>query len=196
LRAWHLPDLRDISHLLLQLETPMDTVVAWAHAARAAGVQVVLNAAPARELPPGLLATVDALIVNEGELALLSGVRGDVAAGLAKIDVPRVFVTLGARGCCARVDGEILLQPSFAVEAVDTTGAGDTFCGTLVAAFAQDAAPANVLRRACAAAALACTRLGAQSSVPTAREVEILYATGREAASRDALAEYCGVPSQ
>ncbi len=196
LRAEHLPDLSGISHLLLQLETPMDTVVAWARAAHAAGVQVVLNAAPARELPPGLLATIDTLIVNEGELALLSGVRGDVAAGLAKIDVPRVFVTLGARGCCARVDGEILLQPSFAVVAVDTTGAGDTFCGTLVAAFAQGAAPANALRRACAASALACTRLGAQSSVPMAREVEILLATGRESASREELAGYCGFPGR
>jgi ribokinase len=192
LRAGHLPDLSRTSHLLLQLETPMDTVVAWARAAHAASVQVVLNAAPARELPLGLLATIDMLIVNEGELAMLSGLRGDVAAGLAKIDVPRVFVTLGARGCCARVDGEILLQPAFAVEAVDTTGAGDTFCGTLVASFAQGAEPVDALRRACAASALACTRLGAQSSVPMTNQVDVLLATGRESTSRDDLASYCG----
>ncbi|HEV8695016.1 MAG TPA: ribokinase [Lysobacter sp.] len=195
LRAGHLPNLSGVSHLLVQLETPLEAVAAWAHIAKAAGVSVVLNAAPARALPPELLTSIDVLIVNEGELALLSGVHGDIAAGLAALDVGRVIVTLGARGCCARVDGEILLQPSFAVEAVDTTGAGDTFCGTLVAAFARGDALADGLRRACAASALACTRLGAQSSVPTSVEVDAMLATGRASATRDDLATYCGFAS-
>lgn len=198
LRADHLPPLEGISHLLLQLETPLDTVTACALAARAAGVQVVLNAAPARALPATLLEAVDVLIVNEGELAAIAGHPGLPLAGtLARIDVPCVIVTLGARGCLARVRGDIFLQPSFPVEAQDTTAAGDTFCGVLTAALSRgDALPA-ALRRASAAAALACTRLGAQASIPTQAEVDaFLQAQPMPADARQGhtgLAAYCGL---
>jgi ribokinase len=193
LQAEHLPVLSGVSHLLLQLETPLETVTAWARKAQAAGVAVVLNAAPAQQLLPDLLAAIDVLIVNEGELAMIAGVRDDISAALAKIDVDKVIVTLGARGCCARSGGQILLQPSFVVEAVDTTGAGDTFCGTLVAALAQHSSFEDALLRACAASALACTRLGAQSSVPAVAEVDQMLATGRESGSRAELARYCRI---
>nr|HMM23661.1 PfkB family carbohydrate kinase [Pseudoxanthomonas mexicana] len=73
LRPHHLPSLRGIGHLLLQLETPLDSVASYARLAREAGVRVVLNAAPAAALPPGLLDSVDVLVVNEGELAALAG---------------------------------------------------------------------------------------------------------------------------
>lgn len=195
LRAEHLADLSGTSHLLLQLETPLNAVTAWAHTAQAAGVEVVLNAAPARALPDELLAAVDILIVNEGELGMIAGVDGDIPTALARIAADNVVVTLGARGCCARVHGRILLQPSFQVEPVDTTGAGDTFCGTLVAALAQGSSFEDALRRACAASALACTRLGAQSSIPTSAEVDEMLAAGRESASRAELARYCGLDS-
>lgn len=174
LRDEHLPPLAGFSHLLLQLETPMDTVTAYARRARAAGVQVVLNAAPARALPAGLLAAVDVLIVNEGELATVAGTDAGIEAALARVDVPCVVVTLGGRGCLARQGETILRHAAFAVAAVDTTAAGDTFCGVLTAALSQGAALQDALRRACAAAALACTRLGAQASVPAAREVDDL----------------------
>ncbi len=195
LRPEHLPDLAGISHLLLQLETPLETVEAYARAARAAGVVVLLNAAPARALPADLLALVDVLIVNEGELAMLSGGQQDIAAGLANIGVPCTIVTMGARGCCARAGDEVLLQPAFQVNAVDTTAAGDTFCGTLAAALGRGEPLADALREASAASALACTRLGAQSSVPARAEVATVLAsaTDRRPGAIDALAAYCGL---
>ena len=167
----HLPSLAGISHLLLQLETPLASVTACAQAARAAGVTVALNAAPATALPPELLAVVDLLVVNEGELAAISGVVGDVDAALAAIGVPNVVVTLGARGARARCEQAQFVQAGFGVEAVDTTAAGDTFCGVLVAALAGGGSWPLALRQACAAAALACTRHGAQASIPRRDDV-------------------------
>lgn len=175
LRAEHLPPLDGVRYLLMQLETPLDAVEAWARAARAAGVGVVLNAAPARALPESLLGLLDVLIVNEGELAAITGID-DMTNALAALAVPRVIVTLGARGCCARDGDEVLMQPGFPVVPVDTTGAGDTFCGVLVAALAQDVSLSEAMRRACAASALACTRIGAQSGIPTREEVDAMLA--------------------
>jgi ribokinase len=190
--AQYAPSLPDITHLLMQLETPIDTVQAYAQAAKEQGVQVVLNAAPARALPAALLALVDILIVNEGELTALTEAQGsDHAVGqsgapstpqsslqdkLAQLPVPCVVVTLGAQGCLARVrDAQgrstYIEQTAFKVDVVDTTAAGDTFCGALVAALSQHATLAQALQRASAAAALACTQLGAQSSIPSASVV-------------------------
>jgi ribokinase len=193
LRPHHLPSLRGVSHLLLQLETPLDTVASFAHVAHAAGVRVMLNAAPAAALPASLLEDVDLLVVNEGELATLAG-PGTLAEQLARLLVPCVVVTLGARGCIARRGGELFLQPAFPVEAVDTTAAGDTFCGALAARLAQHASLADALRFASAASALACTRLGAQTSVPTRAEVDAwLDAQANETPRRAALAAYSGL---
>jgi ribokinase len=188
----HLPDLAGVGYLLMQLETPLDSVAAWASRARDAGVTTVLNAAPARALPPALLAAIDLLIVNEGELAALTGIRDGIAAALAALPVPTVVVTLGAAGCCARVSGERWLQPAFAVRAVDTTAAGDTFCGTLVAALAQGDMMPAALRRASAASALACTRPGAQASIPGRDEVDALLRGDAPIGDAGALARYCG----
>ena len=85
-----------------------------------------------------------------------------------------MVVTLGALGACAREGGGWHLQPGFSVEVVDTTGAGDTFCGVLAAGLARGDALDTALRRACAASALACTRPGAQTGVPAAAEVDAL----------------------
>lgn len=193
LRPAHLPALDGVRCLLLQLETPLPTVVAWARAARDAGVIVILNAAPAQALPTELLAAVDVLVVNEGELATVAGHRGGIAADLAAIDVAGVIVTLGARGCCARLEDGLHLQAGFRVEAVDTTAAGDTFCGMLAAAIAHGLPAKETLRRACAASALACTRYGAQAGVPAAEEVDTLLATFADPAdgAYDELAAYC-----
>lgn len=196
LRPSDLPALGGFSHLLLQLETPIETVSAFASDARAAGVKVVLNAAPARPLPTALLASLDVLIVNEGELATITLNRGKVASALAQIDVPCVIVTLGARGCCARDRGEFFLQPAFPIKPVDTTAAGDTFCGVLVAALSQGAVLPAALRKASAAAALASTRLGAQVSIPTSEEVgHFLESHPPPDTCSDVLASYCGVTS-
>ncbi|WP_368564336.1 ribokinase [Pseudoxanthomonas sp. UTMC 1351] len=189
-----LPALESIGHVLLQLETPLETVEAYALAARAAGVRVLLNAAPAQVLPAQLLKAVDVLVVNEGELAALTGTN-DLAEGIARIQVPCLVVTLGARGCYARAEGRVILQPAFVIDAVDTTAAGDTFCGVLAAHLGQGAELADALRHASAASALACTRLGAQSSIPTRVQVEDFLRTA-PAPSPDAyarLAAYCGM---
>jgi ribokinase len=197
LKPEHLPSLDGVTHLLLQLETPLDTVTAYAHTAKAAGASVVLNAAPACALPEALLAALDVLIVNEAELAAVSARSGRVAGALASLRVPCVVVTLGGRGACARAGGEYLLQTAFAVEPVDTTGAGDTFCGALTAALGRNEPLRDALRFACAAAALACTRLGAQASTPARGEVDKLLRTAQDNQPQllGALAAHCGLPT-
>lgn len=193
----HLPLLTGFTHVLLQLETPLETVAAYARAARAADVAVVLNAAPAQALRPELLGLVDILIVNEGELATVAQHSGSVAQCLARLQVPTVVVTLGAQGCCARDPDGMHVQAAFQVPVVDTTGAGDTFCGTLVAALSRGLPLDDALRHASAAGALACTQLGAQSSVPQATEVSALVATQTDTNTPERLAAlraHCGIP--
>lgn len=197
LHAAHLPPLQGFSHLLLQLEIPLPTVTAYALAAQAAGLQVVLNAAPAQSLSAALLAAVDLLVVNEGELRTLAGGDGSVADCLARLPCPAVVVTLGARGCVAREGSAFYVQTGFKVPVVDTTGAGDTFCGTLVAALAGHTALPQALRQASAAAALACTRMGAQSSVPHAAEVATFLTQTPPldtAQAEQALRQFAGLP--
>lgn len=187
-----LPALDGFAWLVMQLETPLETVTAYARAAQAAGVGVLLNAAPARALPAALLDAVDVLVVNEEELAAIVGERGSIAERLARTGVATAVVTLGGRGCCALADGRFTLQPAFAVEPVDTTAAGDTFCGALAAALTADRPLAEAMRKGAAAAALATTRAGAQTSVPDRADVEALLARGGDD-GQAALAAYCGV---
>lgn len=171
----HLPSLEGVSHLLMQLEIPLASVQAYAQAARKAGVKVVLNAAPAQVLPRGLLDSIDVLIVNEGELAALAGAHGDASLPVQceAVGVACVVVTLGPRGALLwRRDQPSIEQPAFPVEVVDTTGAGDVFCGVLTVELAGGAKLETAMRRAAAASALACTKLGAQSGTPTRVELE------------------------
>jgi ribokinase len=195
LQSQHLPELQGISHLLMQLEIPMATVTAYAQRAHACGVQVVLNAAPAQALPPELLQAVDILVVNEGELGALVPRPGTVAAMLQQLNVPTVVVTLGQRGCIARQHDGFIVQPAFKIHPVDTTAAGDTFCGTLVAHLGQGQTLAQALRTASAAAALACTASGAQSSIPAAMDVDhfLRQHPAPDQAQFDALRDYCGL---
>jgi ribokinase len=177
LRESHLPPLEGCTHLLLQLETPLEAITAYARAARAQGVTVVLNAAPARALPPELLSLIDVLVVNEGELTMVSGYTGSIDECMKRIDAPCVVVTLGERGCCARLGGELMMQDGFAVMPVDTTAAGDAFCGVLVASLGEGVSISEALRRANAAGALTCTKRGAQSSIPTRAELQAFLST-------------------
>lgn len=174
LQPQDLPALQGIDVLLLQLETPLPTVVAWARAAQAAGVLVILNAAPAQALSADLLGVIDVLVVNEGELLAIAGPAGTLDDRMQRLSVPHIVVTLGGRGCLARTTAGRFEQAAFPVEVVDTTGAGDTFCGTLAAALARRQPWPLALRESSAAAALACTRPGAQASIPDRAQVRIL----------------------
>ena len=198
LSADDLPSLDTFSHLLLQLETPVPVVTSYARAAKERGVSVVLNAAPAQKLPEELLALIDILIVNEGELAVVADHEGSISSCLQRIDIPVVVVTLGGQGCCATQGQDTIIQPGFAVTALDTTAAGDTFCGVLVAALNQGETLEVALIRANAAGALACTRLGAQTSIPDAKEIDALSNT-QPAASKsqiENLRRFCGFPTE
>jgi ribokinase len=176
LDATHLPPLSGVSHLLLQLEIPLATVIEYARIARSQGVKVVLNASPAQTLPAVLLDRIDVLIVNEGELAAVSA-ELDMTQALARIAVPTVVVTLGARGCMARSHGETIRIAGLPIKPIDTTAAGDTFCGVLAAALDSQLSLPDALRLGNAAAALACTRAGAQPSIPTRDEVHAFLAS-------------------
>ena len=173
----HLPaDFGGVTHLLMQQEIPPATVLAAAHRARHSGAQVLLNAAPAREISAELWPLLDMLIVNEHELAQLTGTPESQpqrsARSLLANGVGAVIVTLGARGSLAITAQGMLEQPAHKVKVIDTTGAGDTFCGVLAAWLSSGAAQAEALRAANVAGALACTRLGAQAAMPTEAEIE------------------------
>jgi ribokinase len=168
--------VRDADVVLAQLEIPVETVVAAFAAAQDAGGLTVLNAAPARELPDELWPLVDVLVVNEEEALALAGADSQDAAVAALLRrVPEVVVTLGGKGALLALrDADPVPVPAHGVQVVDTTGAGDTFCGVFGAARARGSAAADAVRRAVAAAAVAVQRPGAVPSIPTAAETEAL----------------------
>ncbi|WP_432974447.1 ribokinase [Dactylosporangium sp. CA-233914] len=166
--------IRSADVLLCQLETPPARVLDAA-AARREGALFVLNAAPAIDLPGELWACVDVLVVNQHEAEIY---------GPLLDRVPTVVVTLGPRGSLLqRRDGARLHVPSFEVTAVDTTGAGDTYCGVLAAELSRGTDLPTAMTTASAAAALTTTRLGSQPSIPAFAQVEALGAATRTARS-------------
>lgn len=164
--------------LLLQLEVPVAAMLSAAERARSAGARVVLNFAPFRSDALGLLRHVTHLVVNESECALLAGALGllgkaieEQAQALAERVSATVIVTLGRDGVIAIESGVVKRAAALQVEPVDTVGAGDTFCGYLAAGLGQKQALDAVLSGAAAAGSLACTKAGAQPSIPRQDEV-------------------------
>ena len=165
--------------LLCQLEIPIPTVQ-WALAtAREHGVLTILNPAPAQALPDTLLSLVDCLTPNAREATILTGIRvegpesaAEAARQLLDRGVRRAIVTMGAQGALFCDGTSALHFPAFPVTAVDSTGAGDAFNGGLAAGLAAGGTWEEALPLANAAAALACTKRGAQASLPTRAEVE------------------------
>jgi len=170
--------------LLLQLEIPLETVGALIAAGHNAGTPVVLNLAPAQALPWETLKQVQVLVVNETEIALLTGrqvneVEEARAAALAlhKQGIASIAVTLGGQGAILVTTGghgeaRFIFQPAPAVQVVDTTAAGDCFAGALTLALTEGQAPGDALRFAVYASALKVTKFGAQPGLPTRQEVE------------------------
>lgn len=175
--------LIDLEAVLFQLEIPLETVSRGCELARKHGAMVLLNPAPARPLPDEMMTNIDCLLPNETELSLLSGKAVedvDSATEAAKLlldkGLPAVVVTLGAKGSLVVTKEGAKHIPPFEVQVVDTTGAGDAFIGGFAAALVQGKTPEEAARYGNACGALATTRAGAQSSLPTREEVERLLA--------------------
>ena len=169
--------------LLLQLEVPIEASQKAAEIAKANGAKVILNPAPARELPDSFLAQVDILTPNEVETEFLSGLKvsddeGAQRAAQVLLDkgISTVVLTLGDRGALLLTSDVRKLIPAYKVDVVDTTAAGDAFCGALATALAQGKTIEDAVAFANAAGALAVTVLGAQPSIPTAEKVEAFLA--------------------
>jgi ribokinase len=165
--------------VLMQLETPIETVQAAAEMASIRGIPAVLNPAPARPLDDKLLRSVTVLTPNESEAELLTGVRvaseaeaKKAAAQLRRRGPRLVIITRGKRGCYVAGDDFEGGVPAFKVRPIDTTAAGDVFNGALAVALAEEKLLREAVRFASAAAALSVTKLGAQPSAPTRREIE------------------------
>ncbi|MEW2486742.1 ribokinase [Streptomyces sp. NPDC048411] len=160
--------------LLLQLELPLSTVLEGARVAHAQGVRTILTPSPVQPLPDQLFDTIDLLIPNEHEAAALSGhCEPHAAADSLLRQVPEVVITLGARGCLYASRGtEKIHFPAPEVTAVDTTGAGDTFVGTLAVALGEGRAVPEALAWASSAAALCVQKPGASTSMPYRSEID------------------------
>lgn len=170
--------------LLMQLETPIETVMQAAACAHTAGVKVVLNAAPFAQLPAQLLKNIDVLNVNEHEAALALGAVGEsesgtpeqVARALAQ-RIPEVLITLGAEGSLHLAsDGTVISTAAPRVKVIDTTGAGDTFIGAYCAAIVAGLDQVQCLEFATSAAALAVQSVGAAGSIP---DIDAIHAAMR-----------------
>ena len=169
----------DYSLLLLQLEIPTLTVLSAAKLAKQSGVRVILNPAPAKELPDELISLADFIIPNETELSLLTGMEvndipsAEEAARVLLIKGAKNFiVTLGNKGALI-VNEEITTHvETFIVDVVDTTAAGDAFIGGFASVLDSANSLADAVRYGCACGALATTKFGAQPSLPSKKEVE------------------------
>lgn len=173
------------SVLILQLEIPIDSVTTAARIAYEAGVPVILNPAPAPAAPldPNMLRYVSYLTPNETEASRLSGINVSdeksarlAADKLMSYGTENVVITLGSKGALACNRDEKTLVPAFQVDARDTTAAGDAFNGALGVAIGYGKPLKQAVIEACAAGALATTKIGAQPSLPMKKEVEKLLA--------------------
>ncbi|PCJ45726.1 MAG: ribokinase [Gammaproteobacteria bacterium] len=176
--------LKKTKLILMQLEIPMETVEYVLHKAETWKVPVLLNPAPAKPLSDIALQRIHTLVVNETEAEIVSGETLEGADSVARIALSLrakgpevVIVTLGADGAYVSSDGFTGLVPGNKVDVVDTTAAGDVFCGALSTALCSDLSLEEAIKFANVAAAIAVTRLGAQPSVPHQTEIEEFIAS-------------------
>ena len=178
-------ELANARLLMLQFEVPMPAVERAAELAHAAGCAVMLNPAPAQPLPERLWQTVDILILNDSEAALLcdaaagsSSIASNMALALQARGPRQVLLTMGGQGLVLAQHGVVQYFPAMRVTPVDTTAAGDTFAGALCAALTLGDPMEDAIGRGVKAAALCVTRAGAQVSIPTRDEVDRFGAPG------------------
>ena len=172
------PDLESCDILLLQLESPIPSVLKAAKIAHQAGKTVVLNPAPACPLPEELFQSIDLFIPNETELSTFSGMpvtSQDEAEAAARAmqakGVGKLIVTMGSKGALICEGGPSVFVPAHKVKAVDTTAAGDTFCGALCVAISEGKSLKEAAQFACAASALTVQKMGAQNSIPYRKDL-------------------------
>ena len=165
--------------VLLQLEIPIESVLLAIELAYKHGKKVILNPAPARIIEDGHLAMIHSLILNESETELLTGrivntvsqIKEAAQLLLAK-GPENIIITLGSKGAFVMNSVRYEFIPGFRVNAIDTTAAGDVFCGNIAVAIAEGKSIFEAVQFASAASAISVTRLGAQSSIPTRKEIE------------------------
>jgi ribokinase len=171
--------ISDVEYIILQMEIPVDTTKYIIDKAKKLGRKVILNVAPAITIEDAYLAKTDILIVNESEATLLTGINADTnenigkaAEILLKKGVDTVIITLGARGSYVNDGTSKKFIEGYKVKAVDSTAAGDTYCGALAVALTEGRTISDAIKFANAAAAISVTRLGAQPSIPNRKEID------------------------
>ncbi len=164
--------------VLMQLEIPIETVEYVAKKAFEKGKKVILNPAPAQALSNSLLKHLDIIIPNKNEAEMLSGIKvvdiesaKEAATVIANKGVDKVVITLGSKGALVLDEGEFSFVPSIKVEAIDTTAAGDTFCGAFSVGLAEGKSIIESVEFAVKASAITVTRMGAQASLPYRSEL-------------------------
>ena len=170
--------IEEASILLLQLEIPVEAVVKAAKIGHEAGVYVILNPAPACDLPEEIYRYLSLIIPNQTEIALMTGIEARDEEGAAKAvealrdkGVKDVIVTMGSKGSMVYHEGKATFVPSQKVNAVDTTAAGDTYCGGLCVALSEGKDIIEAARFATAASALTVQKQGAKESIPYRKDI-------------------------
>ena len=173
-------DIENCGILLLQLESPIPAVLKAAQIAHKAGATVVLNPAPACPLPEEIFKNIDLFIPNETELSTFSGIpvtckeeAEQAAAAMQAKGVGKLIVTMGSKGALICEGGPATFVPAHKVKAVDTTAAGDTFCGALCVAISEGKSLVQATEFATAASALTVQKMGAQNSIPYRKDLNI-----------------------
>lgn len=176
-------ELAQAAYLLIQLEIPLQTVEYAIRTAASLGVRVILNPAPAARVCDEVLQNLYAITPNESECTLLTGIvirdeadAENAADALLRKGIENVIITRGSRGSVLKNAHQFDIVRACRVKAVDTTAAGDVFNGALTVALADDRPLLEAVRFATAAAAISVTRPGAQTSIPTCKEVIDLLA--------------------
>ncbi len=172
-------EIENAGILLMQLEIPMETVEHAAEIASVKGVKVALNPAPAQTLSDKLLKSLYIIMPNKTEAEMLSGITvKDWASARQAADIISergvriVIITLGALGALIKQNGNYYEVSSEKVDALDTTAAGDTFCGTLCVGISEGKDVVDAVKMACKAAAITVTRMGAQAAIPYRHELK------------------------
>ena len=174
-----MPVIEQAAMIVMQYEIQEETIKYVIDIANRKGIPVMWNCAPARAFDVSYIPKINILVLNEVEAGFLAGMQvenesdAEVAAKkLVDKGVGKVIITLGSKGAFVLTKTEKVSVPSFKVEAVDTTAAGDTFCGAFAVAIVEGKSLNDALQFASAAAAISVTRMGAQPSAPKREEID------------------------